>query len=122
MLNNVLLTAKIGLLKAKVFLSQSVEELLNAEPGENNPTHKVNDMVQDYGAGGMSIMRSVFVYAAGISILIVAVLMVLYGRNRSKTSEIKDGLGWQIFGLILGFGAVGFVVFMQTIGQNLFTP
>lgn len=97
-----------------------VEGLLSATPEPGTPTTKVDDMIKNYGAGGMSLMQNLFVYILGICVIIVAALMVMHGRNRQKMADIKDGLGWQIAGGILGFSAIGFVVFMQTIGQGIF--
>ena len=120
MLERMILAANAGMVKLQTFFTVNVEGLLEATPQPGTPTTKVDDMLKNYGAGGMSIARNIFVYALGICVIVAAILMVLHGRNRQKMAEIKDGLGWQIAGGILGFAAVGFVVFMQTIGQNLF--
>lgn len=122
MLQELMLTARVSMLRVQMFLTQSVEELLNTEPSEGNPTNKVNNIVKEYGAGGMNIARTVFIYALAISLFVAAILMVVHGRNRQKMPDIKDGIGWIVVGGLLGFGAVGLVVFMESIGQGLFTP
>lgn len=121
MLQKLMLTTKVAMLRTRVFLTKSVEELLNKEPSESNPTNKVNDMVQEYGAGGMNVVRTIFIYALAISLFVSAILMVVHGRNRQKMPDVKDGIGWIIVGGVLGFGAIGLVVFMESIGKGLFT-
>ncbi len=100
--------------------SVKVEELLQATPQPGNALEPVESIVKDYGAGGLSLVQTIFVYALAISLIVAAVLMVIHGRNRSKTGEIKDGIGWLIGGGILGFSALGLVVFLQNIGASLF--
>lgn len=97
-----------------------VKDLLNATPQPGHALEPVEDMVKEYGTGGMSLAQTIFVYSAAIAVIVVAILMVLYGRNRNKISEVKDGIGWQILGGVLGFAAIGFILFLQSIGANLF--
>lgn len=97
-----------------------VEGLLQKDGVRDGALKPVFEFVETYGGGGMSLGETIFVYVVGISVLILAIILVLHGRDRNKMSEVKDGVGWQIIGVVLGFGAVSFVVLMQSIGQSLF--
>lgn len=106
--------------KLLIMAAVKTEDLLKATPAPDSALDGVTDKAKEFGAGGMELVNTVFVYVVGVCVLITAILMVVHARNRQKTGEIKDGLGWMILGIVLGFGAIGFIVFMETLAGGIF--
>lgn len=79
------------------------------------------NMVTDLGGGIFNIGQDALLYTAGTVIIIIAAGLMIHGKNVNKRAEIKDGLGWQFFGAVLGFGVIGALMFIMGIGSTFFS-
>lgn len=100
-----------------------VAGLLNSSGAEadGGSLSNIYDWTKSMGAGTLNIAQTVFVYIAAIGFVVGAACLIIHGRNAGKLSEAKGGIGWTIAGAILGFAAVGLVIFAQTVGTSLFS-
>jgi len=100
--------------------SLDIEGMLNNSGASKNSLSGVKDMIDDYGAGGFTLMKRLGVYAGGIALLAFGISLLVHSSNAQKLSEAKSSVLPKIMGFLLIFGAVGFVIFFETIGKQLF--
>ena len=81
----------------------------------------VGNMVSDMGGGIFNIGQDALLYIAGTVILVIAAGLMIHGKNVNKRAEIKEGLGWQFIGAVLGFGVIGALMFIMGIGSTFFS-
>lgn len=107
---------------ALVLTESEVKDLLSEKGAEQEgkSLEQVGKLVQDYGAAGFNIGRTLLVYGAGIAVLACAIGLILHGRNVQKRQEAKEGILWTVAGIILGFAALSVVLLAQSIGTSLF--
>lgn len=99
-----------------------VEALLNRtgaekEGGVLNP---ISEFIQNMGSGAYNISLIILTYAAVIGLVITAIGFAIHGNNVQKRTENREGLGYKILGIVLGFAAGGIVVIANTVGKGLF--
>jgi len=100
--------------------SLDIEDMLNNSGASKNSLSGVKDIIDDYGAGGFSLMQRLGVYAGGIALIAFGISLLVHSSNAQKLSEAKSSVLPKVIGFLLVFGAVGFVVFFETIGKQLF--
>jgi len=101
-------------------ITLDIEGMLNNSGASKNSLSGVKDMIDDYGAGGFTLMRRVGVYAGGIALIAFGVSLLVHSSNAQKLSEAKSSVLPKVIGFLLIFGAVGFVIFFESIGKQLF--
>ena len=110
-----MLTASMSEDELKTFFSNE------GAAAEGGALEGVGNMVTEMGGGIFNIGQDALLYIAGTVILIIAGGLMLHGKNVNKRAEIKDGLGWQFIGAVLGFGVLGALMFIMGIGSTFFS-
>ncbi len=107
---------------SKILLTVDVQGLLNSNGAEvpDGPLNNIYEWTKSMGAGTLNITQTLFVYIAAIGFVVGAACLIIHGRNAAQLSAAKGGIGWTVAGAILGFAAVGLVIFAQTVGTSLF--
>lgn len=85
---------------------------------ENSSLSGLGTKVDDLGGGAYQLVYKVGVYIVVIG-FIVAGLRLIFSNSMTR-KEAKGSLLATVCGGVLIFAAVGIVVYLQTIGRNLF--
>ena len=123
MLNNISMAAMGFAAKMNGVLldaSLDVKSMLEAD-GASEQLSGLTTMVDNYGSSGFSLGQKICVYIAGVACLFVAGKLMLSGGNNQSVAEVKSSILPRVFGGLLAFGVVGAIVFLQSMGANLFS-
>lgn len=109
----------IGTSLEGILLSAQTWDASNGISGAaSNGFSNITGAVQNTGNGVIYIMM-MLVGFVGVVGLMIAVLKIMVGGAGTK-SEAKGSLFWIIVAAIIGFGAMGIIGMLQTVGLNLF--
>lgn len=97
-----------------------IESLLSGDGAASTSLSGVGDAVDSYGKGIYSIGRNAVIYIAAVVLLIFFIGLAVHANNAQKRSERKDASPALLVGIIGAFAVPVILVFLQTIGKNLF--
>lgn len=103
-----------------ILATVDVGDLLNKQ-SDNKAITEMTNTVADYGAGGMSIVMTALTYIAVIGLVGGAIALIINAGNASKAGDAKDAMIRRVIAVILGFAAVGIVIWASNVGGGLFT-
>lgn len=103
-----------------ILLTKSVKDILaGGKDLENSDLSALGEQADNLGGGAYNLVFKASVYIIVIG-LILAGLKLAFSNSNTRT-EAKGNIVWAIIGAIFVFGAVGIVIFLQTLGGGLFS-
>lgn len=123
MSTNVMALVKTMPVKVGILMTSPAEILDPANEGaaaEGGALHPLMKLMDSYGAGFMTLGNRGFVYVLFFCGLGAFIGLMVHRNNPTRIAEQKSAVIPLLVGAVGGFGLLGLITLLSTIGQSLF--